>query len=94
MYELLSEKGETKMKKAVLVFLVLNLIPFVFGIFIGFAMLFLTDPPLTPQFLWNNDPVLFSCITIVGGMSGWLFLGGAKSLDYLDEVEKNESSLS
>jgi len=72
------------MKKTVLGFLILNLIPFVFGIFIGFTMLLLTDPPLTPQFLWDNEPRLFSCVTIVSGMVGWLFFGGAKSLDCLE----------
>ena len=82
---ILENQTPTKLSTKVL-FILWNVVTFIAGSAIGFTMLLLTNPPLTPMFLLSASPILFIEIFVSMGFLGWLLLGGAKSLDDVELV--------
>ena len=67
------------MNNAVILFVLWNILTFLLGTLIGFAMLIaVVGVPLT---VLTADLGFLVSTVLASGFAGWLFLGGAKSLD-------------
>lgn len=74
------QNGETKMSKAVVLFLAWNLFTFLLGNLFCFAILIgVVGIPITSLI---SDFSFLGTMILGSGLVGWLFLGGAKSLEW------------
>lgn len=75
------------MNKAVILFVTWNGLTFLLGNTLCFALL--VGVLGVPATVLISEPFFLFAFILVSGIAGWLFLGGAKSLDWIEGENGN-----